>query len=156
MTLSTIINFLHLFATVTWIGGMIYFNLILMPSLTAIDPPQRGRLLGAVAKRFTFLSWGSIIILVITGLLITPSYMLLTFSGVYGISLTLKHLVILLMIIIGLVITFSLGPKMHSLSPSPGEPPSSGFLKVQNQLSVLVRINTILGVLVLLLSVMIP
>ena len=155
MTLSTINNFLHLLATVTWIGGMIYINIVLMPSLSAIDPSQRGRLLGATTKRFMLLSWGSIIILVITGLLKTPSQMLLNISGVYGISLTLKHFVILLMIVIGLLITFSLGPKMQSLSPTPGEQPTPGFLKMQNQLSVLARINTILGVSVLLFSAII-
>jgi uncharacterized membrane protein len=153
MTLSTIINFLHLLATVTWIGGMLYYNIILKPSLTSIDPSQRGRLLGAVMKRFIFLSWGCIIILVITGLLITPSQMLLNVAGVYGITLTLKHFVILLMIVIGLVITFSLRPKLHSLSPSPEKSPSLEFLKVQNQLSVLGRLNALLGVMVLLLSV---
>ncbi len=155
MTLLTINNFLHLLATVTWVGGMIYFNTVLMPSLSAIDPLQRGRLLNVIAKRFTFVAWGCLIVLVITGLITTPTQMLLNVSGIYGISLTAKHLVILLMIIIGLVITFSLGPKMQTLSPSPGEQPSPGFLKVQNQLSVLVRINTILGVLILFFSTLI-
>ena len=125
MILSTIINFLHLLATVTWIGGMLYYNIILKPSLTSIDPSQRGRLLGAVMKRFIFLSWVCIIILVITGLLITPSQMLLNVASVYGIILTLKHFVILLMIVIGLVITFSLRPKLRSLSPSPEKSPSA-------------------------------
>jgi hypothetical protein len=44
------LDFLHLLATAAWIGGMIYIILVLMPSLTAIDPPQRGKLMGAAAK----------------------------------------------------------------------------------------------------------
>jgi len=152
MTLITINGFLHLLATATWFGGLIYTNIVLMPSLSAIDASQRSRLLGAVTKRFTFLAWGSIIILVITGLIKTPSQMLLNVSSAWGMKLTIKHILVLSMVVVGLLMTFWLGPKMQSLSPSSGEQPGSGFLKVQKQLSVLARINSILGVLVLLLS----
>ncbi len=152
MTLTSINNFLHILATATWFGGMIYTNIVLMPSLSAIDPSQRGQLLGATTKRFSFLAWGSMIILVITGLIRTPSPMLLNVSSTWGTWLTLKHLLVLLIVVIGLLITFWLGPKMQSLSPSSGEQPGSGFLKVQKQLSVLARINSILGGLVLLFS----
>jgi len=155
MTLTTIYNFLHILATSTWIGGMIYINIVLMPSLSAIDPSQRGRLLGAATKRFGLLAWGSILVLLITGLIKTPSQMLLNVSGTYGISLTLKHLVVVSMVVIGLLMTFWFGPKMQSLSPSPGEKPTPGFLKVQKQLSTLALVNTILGVLVLFFSAII-
>ncbi len=155
MVLQAISNFLHILATTTWIGGMIYINVILMPSLSAIEPSQRGRLLGATTKRFTYLSWGSIIVLVLTGLAKTPSQMLFNVVGAYGISLTVKHIIVVAMIVIGLLITFRLGPKMQSLSPSPGEPPAPEFLKVQNQLSILARANTVLGGVVLFLSAII-
>ncbi len=152
MTLNTIINFLHLLATTTWIGGMIYINIVLMPSLSAIDPSQRGRLQGAVTKRFMYLSLGSLIILLITGFAKTPPQLLFNISGAYGIALTLKHLVILAMIVIGLLISFRLSPKMKSLSPAPGELPAEGFLKIQTQISVYAQINMVLGVLVLFLA----
>ena len=152
MTLSTINNFFHLLATTTWIGGMIYINIVLMPSLSAIDPSQRGRLLVAITKRFTFLSHGSLIILLITGIVKTPTQMLFNISGIYGIALTLKHLVILAMVVVGLLISIWLGPKMQSLSPAPGEQPAEGFLKIQTQISVFARINMVLGVMVLFLA----
>jgi putative copper export protein len=152
MTLTSIIKFLHILATATWFGGMIYTNIVLMPSLSAIEPSQRGRLLGATTKRFSLLAWGSMIILVITGLIRTPAPMLLNVSSVWGTWLTLKHLLVIAMVVIGLLITFWLSPKMQSLSPSSGEQPTSGFLKVQKQLSVLARVNSILGGLVLLFS----
>ena len=145
-----ILKFLHLLATVTWIGGMIYTNLVLMPSLAAIDPLQKGKLLNALIKRFTILAWGSIIVLLVTGFLDTPSGMLFNISTFYGKVLALKHALVLIMVVIGVCITFVLGPKMKALAPKPGEKPPSELLKLQKQLSMLGLINMVLGVLVLL------
>ncbi len=150
MLFTTIVNFLHSLATVTWIGGMIYVNLVLGPSLEAIDPPQRGRLSGAVAKHFSPYAWGSIIILVITGFLKTPSGMLFNLSSPYGTILFAKHVLVLAMILIGLLITFYTAPKMEALAPKPGERPAPAFVNAQNQLALLAQVNMILGILVLL------
>jgi putative copper export protein len=150
MTMSDITNFLHLLATTTWIGGMIYINLVLNPSLAAIDPPQRGKLVGAAAKRFVFYSFGSVLILLITGLMMTPSGLLFNFSTTYGLVLTLKHFLVLSMILIGLIITFFISPKLGSLAPQPGGKPSLDFLQTQALLSRLAFINMVLGILVLL------
>ncbi|MFQ6089024.1 MAG: DUF4149 domain-containing protein [Candidatus Methanofastidiosia archaeon] len=147
---NIILDFLHTLATVTWIGGMIYANLVLMPSLEAIDPAQRGKLLGAAIKRFTILAWSSIIVLLVTGILITPSGMLFDISTFYGKVLTLKHVLIFVMIVIGVRVTFVLGPKMKALAPKPGEKPPPEIPKLQNQLEMLALINMILGILVLL------
>ena len=143
-------DFLHLLATAVWIGGMIYSILVLMPSLTAIDPPQRGKLMGVAGKRFSFLAWGSIVVLLITGYLKTPEGMLFDTSTTYGMTLMLKHLVMLLMIIFGILIGFVIVPKIGKLAPKSGEPPSPEFLKAQKQLPVFAVTNTILGIAVLL------
>jgi putative copper export protein len=155
MTLTTLNNFLHLLTTTSWIGGMIYINIILIPSLTAIDPPQRGKLLSAATKRFGILASTSIIILIVTGIFKTPSQMLFNFSSTFGIALTVKHLVIVAMVVIGLLIMFRLGPKMQASSPSPGEQPGPQYLKLQSQISILSRVNMVLGVVVLILAAII-
>jgi uncharacterized membrane protein len=152
MTLSTAIGFLHLLATVTWIGGMVFANLVLMPSLAAIDPPQRGRLMGAVVKRFSMLSWGSIAVLLVTGLIATPSQQLLNLSTIWGVTLAIKHLLVLSMLVIGVLVGFVVSPKLQAKAPPPGQPPTSDYLKAQKQLSVLATVNMILGILVLLLA----
>jgi uncharacterized membrane protein len=143
-------DFLHLLATAVWIGGMLYIVFVLMPSLTAIDPPQRGKLMGTAAKRFTILSWSSVLVLLITGYMKTPDGMLFDTSTTYGVTLTVKHFVVLLMMIIGVLIGFVIVPKIGKLAPKPGEPPSPDFLKAQKQLPVFAITNTILGIAVLL------
>jgi len=152
MTLTVILRFLHLLATVTWIGGMFTINLVLMPSLAAIDPPQRGKLLGAALERFKPLALGAMAVLLITGVLVAPPRSLLNLSTPYGVALALKHLVVLAMVVIGLMVPFVISPKMQSLAPAPGERPTPAFIQTQKQLSVLARVNMILGVVVLFLA----
>lgn len=149
MTLSSVIKFLHLLATVTWIGGMVYINFVLIPSLAVINSSERGKLMGTVAKRFGMLSGGSVAVLLVTGLISTPSPLLFNLHTTWGATLAIKHLVVLSMIIIGLLITFRIAPKLQSLAPLQGEPPTSDHIKVQKQLSLLGQVNMILGVLVL-------
>jgi len=149
LTLTVIARFLHLLATVTWIGGMVTINLVLMPSLAAIDPPQRGKLLGAALERFKPLALGAMVVLLVTGVIVAPPRALLNLSTPYGVTLALKHVVVLAMVVIGLMVPFVISPRMQSLAPAPGERPSPAFIQTQKQLSVLAMVNMILGVVVL-------
>ncbi|MDZ7291948.1 MAG: CopD family protein [candidate division KSB1 bacterium] len=154
---SPVIEFLHLLATVTWIGGMIYTILVLMPSLTAMDPPLRGRLMGTASRRFSIIAWSSIVVLLVTGYLKTPSGMLFDTSSTYGITLLLKHFVFLIMLIIGILITFLIVPKIGKLAPKPGEQPSAEFLQAQKQLPVFAVTNMVLGIVILfIISILRP
>lgn len=82
-----IINYLHLLGTIIWIGGAIYMHLVLQPSLKSIDPREGGKLQGIVAKRFSIIAWSSILVLIITGLLKTPSSLLLATTSNFGVIL---------------------------------------------------------------------
>ena len=154
MLLEVIVDFLHQLATVAWIGGMIYTMMVLMPSLPAIEIPERGKLAGAVTKRFTIVAWTSVVVLIITGIILGSFEEASEMSDNVPIALKIKHILFLLMIIIGLVMTFILGPKMKKLAPKPGEKPSPEFPKVQKRISSLALINMILGILVLLANAM--
>lgn len=150
MLLDTIVNFFHSLATVLWIGGMLFMKLVLLPAQAAIDPPQRGRLMGAAAARFTMVAWTSVVVLLVTGLLKTPAGRLMDFDSRFGTALAIKHLLIAAMIVIGLVISLGVVPKLKSLAPAPGQAPSAGFVQAQGRLDLLSAINTVLGLLVLL------
>jgi len=145
-----IVHFLHLVASVVWIGGMIFLHYILTPAQNVIKPEEGGKLFGFVAKRFTIAAWSSTVILIITGLIKAPSGVLFDLSTHYGLWLTIKHALIVLMIIGGLLITFRVAPKMGKLAPKPGEAPSMEFVKNQAMLSNISFLNMIFGLLVLL------
>ncbi len=151
MSSAQIVQYVHLLFTVLWIGGMLYMPLVLMPAMAAIDPPQRGRLMGAVAKRFSMIAWISVVVLLVTGFLKTPSSILFDSSSDYGRILLIKHIVIGLMIIVGLLITFTVAPKLIQLVPKPGEAPHPAFLRAQARVKVLSSTNLVLGLVVLFL-----
>jgi uncharacterized membrane protein len=150
MALSVVIDFFHLLATVAWVGGMIYVNLVLMPSLPAIEPAQRWKLVGAVTKRFLMISWGSVIMLAVTGIIKSLSEEVGQLSAATQLALKVKYGLFAVMLLIGILISVVLAPKMTALAPKPGEKPSSQFPKVQKQISTLSFINMILAVIILL------
>ena len=149
---ESIINYLHLLATVVWIGGTIYITFILHPSLKAIDAQQSGKLQGIVAKKFTVTAWSSIVILIITGFLKTPGSFLFDPSSEIGMTLLIKHVLIICGIIVGLTIALYLIPNMKKNMPKPGEALSADFLKYSKLLKIFGSINLLIGLVIVWLA----
>ena len=144
--MGTTIDFLHLLATVIWIGGALFITLVLGPGLASIAPPERGKLMEAVSKRFGILAWVCVLVLLGTGGHRVPEGKLLDLASTYGQVLTVKHFLVLLMIVVALLLTFVAGPKVKALAPKPGEPPSPEFMKAQKLGPLLGATNALLGV----------
>lgn len=145
-----IINFFHLFATTVWIGGMFYMDLILFPSAAKIDPAESSKLEGMIAKKFTITAWSCIVVLVITGLLKTPSDMLFDTNVDFGLILTIKHILVIVIIITGLIITLVFVPGLKANAPKPGEQPSKEFISYRKKIEKLSKTNLVIGILILL------
>lgn len=145
-----IINFFHLFATTVWIGGMFYMDIILLPSAAKIDPAESSKLEGMIAKKFTIAAWSSIIVLVITGLLKTPSDMMFNTNVDFGTILMIKHILVIVIIITGLIITLVYVPGLKANAPKPGEQPSAKFVSYRKKIEMLSRTNLVIGILILL------
>ncbi len=61
-------RWLHLVAAITWIGGMIFILVVLLPVVRpALAPDRRALLVGQVGVRFGFISLAALIILLVTG-----------------------------------------------------------------------------------------
>ena len=148
--IEEIINFFHLLGTVVWIGGMFYMDLILIPSLSKIDPGESGKLMGIIAKKFTITAWSAMLVLIITGILKTPSDMYFDISDNYGIYLFIKHVLFIGAIIVGLVITLVFVPKLKANTPNPGEKPSGEFISYTRKIEHLSKTNLILGIFILI------
>jgi uncharacterized membrane protein len=67
MITYAVLKVLHLLFAVLWVGGMFFAYVVLRPSLTAIDPPQRMLLNTRVFRRFFLLVWHAMPIMLITG-----------------------------------------------------------------------------------------
>lgn len=151
MDLKTFLGFFHQLATVVWIGGMVYYVFILTPSLKVLDPPQRGKLNATVGKKFAIVAWLCILTLVITGILIAPNESNLNLHPNYDLIFSIKIVLFILILIIGITISTVLLPKIKNLAPKPGEKPAAGFLKAQKQVSFLAVVNLIIGILIILI-----
>ncbi len=148
--MDTVVNLVHLLATAVWLGGAITMKLVFEPAAKAIDPREGGKFMGLVASRFSVVAWTCVGLLLVTGIMKTPAEMYFAASSDVEIALTVKHILFLVMIGVGLVITLVIVPRMRQNAPAPGEPPSATFLAAQKRVGLLSMINTLLGLGVLL------
>jgi putative copper resistance protein D len=63
------VRWLHLLATITWIGGMVFIALVLVPVARGLaDPTLRSRLVQDAGRRVRGVGWIALGVLVATGL----------------------------------------------------------------------------------------
>jgi uncharacterized membrane protein len=63
------LRFLHVLAAITWIGGMLFVALVLVPVVRSqADPALRARLFHQVGVRFRVVGWVALLLLLATGL----------------------------------------------------------------------------------------
>jgi len=58
---------IHVLAAVVWVGGMFFAYVVLRPSATVLEPPQRLTLWAGVFKRFFPWVWMAIVVLLLSG-----------------------------------------------------------------------------------------
>ena len=121
ITLLAIANFLHLIATMTWIGGMIVSRLIIGPALAGLPPETRRSAMRAIGERGASYTYGALVIFVITGLAMlsqNPNYAgLLVFDTLWTRIILVKHAVIVLLVISTAYVNETVNRKLAALGP---------------------------------------
>jgi uncharacterized membrane protein len=147
-------------ATVVWIGGLLFYAVLLTPVLAKIDA-QRTRLalLETLQRRFAPLALLSLAVLLGTGLVqmsAHPRYEgLLSFGNRWSLALLFKHLAFGLMAALSVYQIVALQPKitrmlLRKTSQTQAEPPDEqGSLPRYLQLT---RLNALLSLIVLALT----
>lgn len=95
---------LHLLGAVVWVGGMFFALVVLRPSLSVLESPQRLALHGQVFRRFFLVVWHVVPVMLLTGYA-------LVFAGYGGFRFTpwtvhVMHLLGLVMAAVFLAIVF--------------------------------------------------
>ena len=152
--------FLHLLATVAWIGGLVMLALVVQPVLNRTVPAaqERARLLEAILKRFQPIANLSLAVLILTGMVQTFTSRFykgfLRLDNTWAQAIFLKHIAVLAMIIVAGYITFSVQPslKRNALLIANDLADEQQIARVQQQQVRLTRINLALSVLVLLFT----
>lgn len=103
--MTVLIQWIHLVAAVTAVGGMAFMLFILMPSMRVLNDEQRAELSKAISGRFRWVSWGAIIILIATGIFNIRVRAWEAPWGTYWSVLTLKIFLALVVFTISLLLT---------------------------------------------------
>ncbi len=119
-------NFLHLLATVVWVGGMATNILVTLPSTREVlEPAVFGRFIGAIMKRFRLIAYVSIITLLVCGVLLTlvnENFVGGPFDNAWSQLILAKHLFVAALVLLTVYSFEVLAPKVAKLAakgPSP-------------------------------------
>ncbi len=145
----TIAFWLHMTATIVWIGGIFYQALIVNPALERF-PDQRGRLAEHMRRKFQPLAWLSLFVLIGTGLLQmsgNPNYEgLFSVSNPWSRTILTKHIAIGLMVLVAAYQTWVLNPRLSRLAL---KREIEGSNQVAGEIARLNKVSLVLGILIL-------
>ena len=151
----SIAYWLHMLATVAWIGGLVALVMLVLPAARRVlDANSFSRFLDQLQRRLDPLGWLSLAVLLATGLFqlsANPNYEgFLSISNRWAVSILIKHILFLGMIGISAYMTWGLLPQIRriALMRSKGIDTEETD-KLEKREVILIRINLILGVLVL-------
>ncbi len=153
LILMSLVAWLHLLATVAWIGGMSTNLVVLLPSMKAsLEPPVMGKLMGAIMRRFRVLTYICIVVLAFTGGLmsrINASFEGFGFTNLWSSISLAKHIVVLILIILAVYAYEGLAKRVNRVA---SKGPSPELARLQKKQIGLALTGFVLGLIVLLLT----
>ena len=156
----TLSLFLHITATVVWIGGILLITFLVLPEFNRALKQQSARyqLLRRLRRRFTLIGNLALATLIVTGLLQMsndPNYNgLLSFDNRWSRVLLLKHILIIVMAATGLILQFGLAPALErtSLLLERGAGDEAAWRRLRAREQVLTRLVALLALAILAVS----
>lgn len=156
----TIVYWLHLMATVAWVGGVFSLSILFLPALKKIeDREQKYNLLNAIQKRFQPVSWLSLFILSATGLVqmsVHPDHEgFLRIDNSWSVAIFSKHITVAILVALMAIMTWVILPLLNQmqLRLSLGKSiPESQKTKYERYERLIIRANLILSLVVLFLT----
>jgi uncharacterized membrane protein len=149
---------LHMLATITWIGGLATTILLVLPAARhALDDKAYASLLGAIQRKLDPLGWLSLLILVGTGMFQMSANVnyqgFLAINNRWAVAILVKHIIFIGMTGVSAYLTWGIMPKLGrvALRQAHGQAVPEA-LQLQKQETRLLRLNLILGVIILALT----
>ena len=126
LVILTLLQWVHLFATVAWFGAISTMFFILVPSARdALEPPVMGKFMGVVTKKMKVVVYICAAVLIVTGVVIqimNPPEAGFSLGDRWGMVLLIKHILVVVMLCIGVYVSEGINPKIAKLvaaGPSP-------------------------------------
>ena len=149
-----IIYWLHMLATVTWIGSLAAINLLVLPaSQRTLKLVDQLSFISALQKRLEPLAWFSIGLLIATGLFqmsANPHYDgFLNTSTQWSLAILVKHSLGVIMVVVSAIQTWEVIPAIHRTLMKKDIADADELAKLQRRELILLRVNLILSALIL-------
>lgn len=136
---KTLIDWLHIMATITWIGGMFMNFIILRPVVAkTLDPATAGKFMQTLMKRFKIVIYSSIVVLGVTGIplkIINDSYIsIINFENNWEIVSFVKHLFYGILVLLAVYSFEFLAPKVAKIAKNGPSPKLAALQKQQGMM----------------------
>ena len=151
-----LVFWLHLLATVTWLGGLAAIAILVLPvSKRVLKPVDQLAFITGIQKRLEPLAWFCLAILIATGLFqlsVNPHYDgFLSTTGQWSLAILTKHLLVLLMIVVSAIQTWEVLPAVRRglMRIQKGGSDEEEVKRLQKQEILLLRLNIGLSIFIL-------
>lgn len=149
-----IVFWLHMLATVTWVGSLAAINLLILPALQrTLKPIDQLSFISALQKRLEPLAWFCLSLLLVTGLIqmsTSPHYDgFLSLSTQWSLAILVKHGLGVIMVIVSAIQTWEVIPSIHRILMKKDSADSRDLARLQRREVILLRTNLILSALIL-------
>jgi uncharacterized membrane protein len=109
---------LHLFATVTWVGSLAGVSLLVLPAMRrSLDAETQLIFIEALQKRLEPIAWFSMSLLLVTGLFqmsVNPHYDgFLSTSTQWSLAILIKHILGIIMVVVSAIQTWEVIPAIR-------------------------------------------
>ena len=147
---------LHLLATVTWIGSLAGISFLVLPAMQrSLSPETQLVFIEAMQKRLEPIAWFSMSLLVLTGLFqmsVNPHYDgFLSLSTQWSLAILTKHLLGIVMVVVSAIQTWEVIPAIRRAIVRSKKSKNSEELDALRRREVLLlRMNFGLAILILL------
>ena len=151
----TLIYWLHMLATVVWVGSLAAISLLVLPSIKrTLDPDTQLVFIEALQKRLEPIAWFSISLLIVTGLFqmsVNPHYDgFLSTSTQWSLAILTKHILGVFMVVTSAIQTWEVIPAIRrAILMSKKTENAEELDSLQRREILLLRINFGLSVLIL-------
>jgi uncharacterized membrane protein len=145
---------LHLLATVTWIGCIVSISILILPAAAkTLKPADHLALIEAIQKRLEPIAWFCMSLLLLTGLFqmsVNPHYdVFLSTSTQWSLAILAKHILGIFMVVASAIQTWEVIPAIRrALMKKIAD--ESQIVALQKKEIVLLRINFAISILILL------
>jgi uncharacterized membrane protein len=146
---------LHMLATVTWIGSLVSIAVLVMPAAArALKPVDQLALVDLIQRRLEPIAWFSVSLLVVTGLFqmsVNPHYNgFLSTSGQWSVAILSKHVLVAALIAVSASHTWDVLPSIRRTLLRKEKAKPAELSALQRRETWLLRASLMLAALILL------